>query len=588
MRLQSLCSAGLSILLSISRATAFNPPAAGVETWCGKAYMKQNAAVDPGGQFQFPVRRESAMLYLKVQPRYSIFLESDQSGEFIVDATLSHYFGQPYAPPKDRTSGSEPLTKLKFDIFSDESGALLASSSVPVNSSANIVGFSLSSFPPRLQPYAVSIRGASPDGQQTYAASTELYVLPSRDFGSAVKIDNLFGGLYVQNARNQWSGWYSIFPNGGYGDGKHLTPSDISFHNLQAYASEGFNTISIVPDQGLPDQTYPVAEFAQYWDKMDELNLFNVYEFRFAFQNPARLSQQVEQWKNRTTLLMWYTADEPDGWSYPLDSTSRAYKQLRELDPYHPVSLALNCQNYHYAEYSSGADIIYEDAYPVGINPTWCSHWETPCNTTYGDCGCDNCVGKLTDVATRLDDLQSYQDNIQGQGSKPTWAVIQAFADNPYWSNVPTADEVENMMVLAVNHNAKGLTYWLYPSKPDINVRSGKLGQVFQSEAVRGFLFGANAVKPSVLGQPKVDVSAWIVDGKMLVAFASENRDISTLVSFVLPAIATSVEVLYGASEWILNGRLLHTMGMRPYEVGVLILKLETLEEQLSYAMEID
>ncbi|PBP15699.1 hypothetical protein BUE80_DR013421, partial [Diplocarpon rosae] len=439
-----------------------------------KPYNWDNA-LDPGGQFQFPVARESAMLHLQVQSRYSIFLESDLSGEFVVDARLSHYFGQPYdsSTPDETTNtpgthSPDSSPTLTFEIRSDESGALLVSGAVPVNSSDNIVAFSLSSFTPRLQPYAISIRGAVPAGQQTYTAATEIYVLPSRAYGSAVKIDHLYGGLYVQNAHNQWTGWYGIFPNGGYGDGKHLTPSDINMEHLQAYAAQGFNTISIVPDGGLPEQTYPVAEFAQYWDQMDALNLFNVYEFRFAFQDPARLSAQVEQWKNRTTLLMWYTADEPDGWGYPLDSTSRAYAQLRELDPYHPVSLALNCQNFHYAEYSSGADIVYEDAYPVGINATWGGPWDTPCNATYGDCGCDNCVGALTDVATRLDDLQSYQDHMPQPGRKPTWAVIQAFGDQMYWSRVPTVAEVESMMLLSVNHNAKGLTYWLYPSTPEI------------------------------------------------------------------------------------------------------------------------
>src|SRR3954465_2000448 len=89
-------------------------------------------------------------------------------------------------------------------------------------------------------------------------------------------------------------------------------------------------------------------------------------------------------WKNRTTLLMWYTADEPDGWGYALNSTKLAYDQLKELDPYHPVSMVLNCRNFFYEEYASGTDIVYEDAYPVAINSTWSIPWGTPCNKTYG------------------------------------------------------------------------------------------------------------------------------------------------------------------------------------------------------------
>ena len=79
--------------------------------------------------------------------------------------------------------------------------------------------------------------------------------------------------------------------------------------------------------------------------------------------------------------------------------TGLAYNVIKQRDPYHPVSLDLNCDNYHYSEYSAGADIIMTDPYPIGINATYSERWKTPCNTTYGDCGCDNCVGSVKDVA---------------------------------------------------------------------------------------------------------------------------------------------------------------------------------------------
>ncbi|KAH9219711.1 hypothetical protein DL95DRAFT_383907 [Leptodontidium sp. 2 PMI_412] len=568
----------LLAILSVLAVSAFNAPS-DVPTWCGKPYMSSDNALDPGGQFEFPPSKNVSLLYLKIQPRFSIFLDSDEAGSFIVDTSLSHTFGQAYKNIAYNPPGtpSGPFTTLDFEIFNEESGALLVSSSVPVNSTGNVVPVSFSSLKARLKPWPISIYGHSPDGLQTYSASTEMYVLPSRSHGSAVKIDNLFGGLYVQNAANNWEGWYGNFPNGGYADGSYVTPSNISFANLDTYAAQGFNTINIVPDGGLPDQSYPIAELKQYWDRMDALNLFNVYDMRFAFQNSTRINEQVELWKNRTTLLMWYTADEPDGWSYALNSTKLAYDQLREFDPYHPVSLVLNCQNFYYTEYSSGADIIFEDAYPVAINATWSIPWHTPCNLTYGDCGCDNCVGELIDVSTRLDDIQSYQDNIHGEGSKPTWAVIQAFGEQDYWKSIPSVAEVENMMMLAINHNAKGLTYWIYPSTSEVNVGSGELGKVFQSQAGMGFLFGTNAIKGlPVVGEPLVDASAWIVDGKMMVGFASgEYVDYTSTVTIMLPASATSIdEVLYGDAGWTVSGKMLSKTGLKALEVGVIILKL--------------
>jgi hypothetical protein len=473
----------------------------------------------------------------------------------------------------------DPFTILDFEIYNEENGALLVGNSIPINSTGNLFSFSFSfsSFTPRLTPYSISLYGTSPDGQQSFTASTQIYILPSRSFGSAVKVDNLYGGLYVQYALNSWEGWYVIFPNGGYADGGYVSPSNISFTNLDIYSSQGFNTINIVPDGGLPDQSYPIAELEQYWDRMDELNLFNLYDMRFAFQNSTRISEQVALWKNRTTLLMWYTTDEPDGWSYPLNSTKLAYDQLKELDSYHPVSLVLNCQNFYYEEYSSGTDIVFEDAYPVAINATWSILWGTPYNLTYGDCGCDNCVGELEDVSDRLDDIQTYQANLEGQVSKPTWAVIQAFGEQEYWKSIPSPAEVENMMMLAVNHNAKGITYWIYPSTDEVNVGSGELGKVFQSQPGIDFLFGANAIKGlPVQGEALVDASAWIVGKQMLVGVVSgEYVDLSSVVVIMLPASASSVdEVLYGDSGWTVSGSVLSKTGLKGLEVDILILNL--------------
>ena len=541
----------------------------------------RSQASEPGGEFQFPTPQADPLLYVTIQPRYSIFLENDQ-GSLIVDVAISHIFGQEYKNISYDTPGSSagnPFTTMDFEIYNEETGLLLVGDSVSVNSTGNLFGFSFSSFTPRLAPYAISIYGTSPDGQQSYTASTEIYVLPSRSYGSAVKIDNLFGGLYVQNSLNNWNGWYAVFPNGYYADGSYVTPSNFSTANLDTYASQGFNTINIVPDGGLPDQSYPTASLDQYWDRMDELNLFNIYDMRFAFQNSTRITTQVNLWKNRTTLLMWYTADEPDGWEYALNSTKLAYDQIRGMDPYHPVSLVLNCQNFYYEEYSSGADILFEDAYPVAINATWSIPWDTPCNLTYGDCGCDNCVGELEDVSDRLDDIQSYQSNLEGQGRKPTWAVLQAFGEQDYWKSIPSPAEVENMMMLSINHNAKGITYWIYPSTDDVNVGSGELGNVFQTEPGKDFLFGSNAIKGlEVEGEPLVDASAWVVGTQMMVGIASEEYvDSSLTVTITLPESAASIDqILYGDSSWTVSGNKLTKSGLKGLEVDVLVLNLSS------------
>ncbi|QSZ31400.1 hypothetical protein DSL72_000965 [Monilinia vaccinii-corymbosi] len=563
-----------------SQTLAFNAPS-DVPAWCGKPYMSTNHSLDPGGQFQFPVAQADPLLYVTIQPRFSIFLDSDAEGTFIVDASISNIFGEPYkniSYTTPESNISSPFTTLDIKIYNEDSNTLLVSSKVPINSTGNLICFSFSSFQSRLEPYAVSIYATSPDGQQSYKATTSIYVLPCRDYGSAVKIDNLYGGLFVQNQKNNWNGWYAIFPNGYYARGPYVTPSNLSLTNLEAYAALGFNTINIVPDGGLPDQSYPTDQLREYWNKMDELNLFNVYDMRFTFQNSTSISEQVALWQNRTTLLSWYTADEPDGTASPLNSTSLAYAQLKSLDPYHPVSLVLNCQNFYYPEYAAGADIIFQDAYPIAINATWSIPYGIPCNATYGDCGCDNCVGELEDVSNRLDDFQSYQANIgpgsQGGLKKPTWSVLQAFGGTEYWKRIPSAEEVEAMMLLSVNHDAKGITYWIYPSSDSINAGSGELGKVLQSEPAIDFLFGTNVIKG--LGSGLLDVSAWIAGDQMMVGIVNEGYlDSGDEVTIEFPAHVTSLSrTLYGNSNWTVSGGKLSSMGLRGLEATILVVNL--------------
>src|ERR1700729_2467712 len=99
------------------------------------------------------------------------------------------------------------------------------------------------------------------------------------------------------------------------------------------------------------------------------------------YMDSDAVTQQVNMIKSRPNLLLWYTADEPDGTSDPLNATSNAYDLIYSLDGYHPVSLVLNCQDYEFASQSSGADIVLQDTFMISNNVTFSSEWHTPCNT---------------------------------------------------------------------------------------------------------------------------------------------------------------------------------------------------------------
>lgn len=87
-----------------------------------------------------------------------------------------------------------------------------------------------------------------------------------------------------------------------------------------------------------------------------DLNLELKTFFQRNYMNATAVTEQVNHIKSRPNLLLWYTGDEPDGTSDPLDATLTSSNLIQSLDGgdghggagYHPVSLVLNCENYFY------------------------------------------------------------------------------------------------------------------------------------------------------------------------------------------------------------------------------------------------
>ena len=207
-------------------------------------------------------------------------------------------------------------------------------------------------------------------------------------------------------------------------------------------------------------QIHPVPTFSnmtlfgQVVDRMQEVGMYLMYDMRWTYMNSTSVTEQVNALKNRPNLLLWYTGDEPDGTSDPLDATTKAYDLIYSLDGYHPVSLVLNCQDYYWIDYTAGTDIVMHDVYMVGNNVSYSNQWNTVCTPDYGDCGCDNCVsipagdnaavppnatlpsnsvpansgiGMYFNIANRG---SSFEDRLEIMGwrrSKAIWTVPQAF-----------------------------------------------------------------------------------------------------------------------------------------------------------------
>jgi len=273
-----------------------------------------------------------------------------------------------------------------------------------------------------------------------------------------------------------------------------------------------------------------------------------MYDMRWTFKNTSLITQQINTLKMRKSVLLWYTADEPDGQQDPLDSPSIAYDLIKKLDPYHPTSLVLNCGNFHYGEYTQGTDIILTDPYPVAMNASWSNQWNTVCNTTYGDCGCDNCNGNFRDVSDRLEKFKSYQHWLSnaplgkaGSPPKSFWGVPQVFGGSEYWVRPPTAKEEMVMVWLMINHGAKGIVGWNFPTTPELTSATSAMAKLVTSDEMTGILLGDN---PRILPVEKdssvdIDAAAWIVGDKMLLSVVYLGlTDTNSSISIKLPKSA--------------------------------------------------
>ncbi len=211
------------------------------------------------------------------------------------------------------------------------------------------------------------------------------------------------------------------------------------------------------------------------------------------------------------------------------------------------------------------------DPYPIAVNTSFSVQYDTVCNTTYGCCGCDDCSGDFEDVSERLDLFKSYQQYL-GLPQKPQWGVPQAFGNETFWARYPTEKEEIVMNMLFVNHGAKGIAMWDYPTEPGIANITGMLSKVLTSSQISSFLLGSFEQALDVTGLGRVDAAGWTVGTSTLISVVNKNYvDSGSNVSISLPAKASSASQVVWGSEWTVSRNTLTKLGMDALEVDIFI-----------------
>jgi hypothetical protein len=478
------------------------------QTWCGKNYMSNQTVVPPGGQFLLPTQSVEPLLSFRCAPVFRPYLQEDaSSAAFIVDTPIVYDWiagAEPILLPS--TSGSSAnSTSLGSISVTINVGSVKTTANVPLNATGFQIPVDISKLQAQKAAYNVSCSAtytssASSKAQQFQTRASLLY-LPNTN-ASVTKTDLRTGALWVKPP-NGTGAFAPFIPQGFYINFDEYLATNLTM--ITQLKEDGFNTIHPIP----PYTNLTV--FEEVVNKTISTGMYIVYDMRSDYQNLTAVSQQVKSYASIPNLLNWETAHEPDGNSDPLGAAQSTYDLIYELDGYHPVSIVLNCEDYNFSPYVKGADIVIEDAYPIGINATYSRVWDTVCTPDFGHCGCDNCKGSMYDIRSRI---QTYKERLNILGfdrTKSVWTTPQAFGSGAYWNTTPTGEQWAAMGFTSFTHGAVGSKSYQYPTTTgNVTTIEGTATNltVLITDILQPFIVGSN-VTHTTYDHLGVDAGLW-------------------------------------------------------------------------------
>jgi hypothetical protein len=260
----------------------------------------------------------------------------------------------------------------------------------------------------------------------SFKSNTQLTVLNYKP--NEVKTDRLTGGLIVNKRQFFPFGFYCYSP---------VYPS-----LPEEEVVRGFNMIS--PYQKIIPET--LHERKAYMDRCAELgmkvhyNLLSVsggggvgskIEGLSDSDKKKRLIEEIITFMDHPALLAWYISDEPNGHNLDPEILLQIYNTIREIDPWHPVSIVFTAPVMDSRKYSDALDIVMADSYPIPDLP----------------------VSLLGDVTGQL--------RTEFYGRKPVWIVPQVFGGGELWGREPTIQEVRSMTWQSTIKGAAGIQYFV-------------------------------------------------------------------------------------------------------------------------------
>ncbi|ORY56808.1 hypothetical protein BCR35DRAFT_296149 [Leucosporidium creatinivorum] len=504
----------LLLLFAATLVRAENYP-----TWCGKHYQlgAPLAAPHPSTRFPIPPLSPTPLLDFQCAQAVTPYIEGDDTS-VLIDLLLNHRRGV------DWGTAAGPLT-----ISVEVGGQRVGGEVLEVGARAQKIEIDLSGVAPRREPYSLRCRATREAGGVLEVDGKLRYLSPSSYGGSVVRQDAATGGLLTLEDDR----WTPFFPLGFYVQFGGFLETNLTV--LDDMKARGFNVFHPVP-------TFDnLTALDLVLDRAEELGLWLMYDMRWSYMDLDSVRKQVELIRRRKNLLLWYTADEPDGPSDPLDAPRLTYDLIQELDGYHPVSLVLNCADFQWAPYSAGADILLTDPYPLHLNTSFSPVYHTSCDSTFGCCGCDNCIGSLEDVSYRVDTSFDRRFLSGRERNLSVWMVPQALGNSEFWTGIPSERDFLAMAVLGILHGVTGILPWTLPTSSEVLQGATKLASLVPY--LKSFILDASATSTNLsTNASAVQARLWTVNAAaFLLVTNSANESVVAKADF---------EGLLGVGDW--------------------------------------
>lgn len=188
----------------------------------------------------------------------------------------------------------------------------------------------------------------------------------------------------------------------------------------------------------------------------------------------------------------------------------------------------------------------------------------------------------FSDIQHRLDEFRR-RDELIGW-AKTQWFAPQAFGNESFWTRYPTAPELAVMTLLGVNHGAKAIVNWDFPTTAELAGVTAELAGLFNTSTVTGYLIGAPRTQDVgvVSGSGNVDATVWVKEAEKTALVSVVNLDyeaVSGQVTVELPdglSVAGLGETFWGNATWTVedDGSIAIPDGLDGLEVSVFTVTL--------------